>query len=143
VVHPGYQGQSLGKAIVLKLTELSAGHRKIILYANPDKESFYEKLGFRRMRTAMAIFQDQDRAVQSGLIEFSTPRQAMVSSCQLRMCCPDAGWAVATRCFQFRTQNPMRVATAWECLPCWEWRTTGVECFRVRKTDSKQQHWRG
>lgn len=69
VVHPGYQGQGLGKAIVLKLTELSAGHRKIILYANPGKEGFYEKLGFRRMRTAMAIFQDQDRAVQSGLIE--------------------------------------------------------------------------
>jgi hypothetical protein len=55
-VHPDFQGQGLGKAIVGKLIELSAGHRKIILYANPGKEGFYKKLGFRRMRTAMAIF---------------------------------------------------------------------------------------
>ena len=49
--------------------ELSADHKKIILYANPGTEGFYEKLGFRRMRTAMAIFKDQERAVGRGLIE--------------------------------------------------------------------------
>lgn len=68
-VHPEYQGIGLGKAIIVKLRELSAGHRKIILYANPGKEGFYAKLGFRRMCTAMAIFQDQDRAVRTGLVE--------------------------------------------------------------------------
>ena len=69
VVHPDHQGRGLGRAIVVKLEELSAGHRKIILYANPGKEGFYRKLGFRRMRTAMAIFQDQDRAIREGLVD--------------------------------------------------------------------------
>jgi ribosomal protein S18 acetylase RimI-like enzyme len=67
-VHPRCQGAGLGKAIVEKLVELSAGHRKIILYANPGKEGFYHKLGFRRMKTAMAIFRNQEQALQSGLI---------------------------------------------------------------------------
>jgi ribosomal protein S18 acetylase RimI-like enzyme len=68
VVHPGVQGQGWGKAIVNRLVELSAGHRKIILYANPGKEGFYKALGFMPMRTAMAIFRDQSRAVRDGLI---------------------------------------------------------------------------
>jgi hypothetical protein len=49
--------------------ELSAGHRKIILYANPGKEGFYRNLGFMRMRTAMAIFKDQVQAIRGGLVE--------------------------------------------------------------------------
>jgi ribosomal protein S18 acetylase RimI-like enzyme len=68
-VHPEFQGRGLGVAIVEKLKALSAGHRKIILYANPGKEGFYRKLGFRGMRTAMAIFRDQDHAIRTGLIE--------------------------------------------------------------------------
>jgi ribosomal protein S18 acetylase RimI-like enzyme len=68
-VHPDFQGKGLGRAIVEKLRELSAGHRKIILYANPGKEPFYSRLGFRRMRTAMAIFADQERALREGLVE--------------------------------------------------------------------------
>src|SRR4051812_35347759 len=69
VVHPALQGRGVGKALVLKLTELSAGHGKIILYANPGKEGFYRKFGFRRMLTAMAIFADQDSASKRGLVE--------------------------------------------------------------------------
>ena len=68
-VHPDCQGRGIGKAIIVKLKELSAGHRKIILYANPGKEGFYRKLGFLRMRTAMAIFQNQDRAISGGLVD--------------------------------------------------------------------------
>jgi hypothetical protein len=59
----------LGKALIEKLKELSAGHRKIILYANPGKEGFYRKLGFLRMRTAMAIFQNQEQAISGGLLD--------------------------------------------------------------------------
>jgi ribosomal protein S18 acetylase RimI-like enzyme len=68
-VHPDYQGVGLGKAVIAKLKELSAGHKKIILYAKPGKEGFYKKLGFKAMRTAMAIFQDQEQAARAGLID--------------------------------------------------------------------------
>ena len=67
-IHPEYQGLGLGKKIVEKLVSLSQGHKKIILYANPGKEGFYRKLGFKKMNTAMAIFKDQDQAVQTGLV---------------------------------------------------------------------------
>ncbi len=65
---PDYQGHGLGKAIVTKLVELSAGHKKIILYAYPGKEAFYQKLGFKRMSTAMAIFENQAQALEWGLV---------------------------------------------------------------------------
>ncbi len=65
---PDYQGHGLGKAIVTKLIELSIGHRKIIIYANPGKEAFYKKLGFMRMNTAMAIFENQAQALEWGLL---------------------------------------------------------------------------
>lgn len=68
-VHPDYQGRGLGKAIIRKLVELSRDHKKVILYANPGTEEFYARLGFLRMTTAMAIWQDPARAVASGLLE--------------------------------------------------------------------------
>jgi ribosomal protein S18 acetylase RimI-like enzyme len=68
-VHPDYQGIGLGKEIINKLKEFSAGHKKIILYTNPGKEGFYKKFGFLRMRTAMAIFQNQERAIEVGLVD--------------------------------------------------------------------------
>lgn len=67
-VHPEYQGLGLGKKIVEKLVALSAGHKKIILYANPGKEGFYRKLGFHKMNTAMAIFSNHKQAIESGVI---------------------------------------------------------------------------
>jgi ribosomal protein S18 acetylase RimI-like enzyme len=67
-VHPEFQGIGLGKAIVEKLIAFSVGHKKIILYSNPGKEGFYQKLGFRRMNTAIAIFANNTQAIQSGLI---------------------------------------------------------------------------
>lgn len=66
VVHPAYQGSGLGKELIRKLIELSKGHRKIILYAVPGREPFYEKFGFRRMNTAMAIFADPAKATADG-----------------------------------------------------------------------------
>ena len=69
VVHPERQGSGIGRQLIERLRDLATGHRKIILYANPGKEGFYRKLGFRRMRTAMAIFKDQDAAVAGGLVD--------------------------------------------------------------------------
>jgi ribosomal protein S18 acetylase RimI-like enzyme len=68
---PSHQGQGLGRSIVSRLLERSKGHRKIILYVVPGREGLYRSLGFRRMRTAMAIFDDQLDAYARGyLCEF-------------------------------------------------------------------------
>jgi citrate lyase synthetase len=67
-VLPSHQGAGLGKDIVAKLISLSSGHKKIILYAVPGKESFYRKLGFKRMSTAMAIFENQALALGRGYV---------------------------------------------------------------------------
>ena len=61
----------LGKDIVASLVGQSKGHKKIILYAVAGKEPFYQKLGFKRMLTAMAIFRNQDEAMRNGLISDS------------------------------------------------------------------------
>jgi ribosomal protein S18 acetylase RimI-like enzyme len=65
-VLPSHQGTGLGKAVVQELVKLSQGHKKIILYSVPGKEGFYKKLGFLRMLTAMAIFQDKNAAIERG-----------------------------------------------------------------------------
>ena len=67
-VLPEHQGQGLGKAIIDRLVQLAAGHKKIILYANPGTEGFYARLGFLPMNTAMAIWNDQQWAVERGLL---------------------------------------------------------------------------
>lgn len=67
-VLPSHQRLGIGKAIVSKLVELSKNHKKIILYSYPGRESFYRQLGFKRMSTAMAIFENQAQALEWGLI---------------------------------------------------------------------------
>jgi GNAT superfamily N-acetyltransferase len=67
-VLPSHQGTGLGGQIVQRLVELSRGHRKIILYAVPGKEPFYRKFGFKRMTTAMAIFENQALAETRGYL---------------------------------------------------------------------------
>ncbi|HCH70624.1 MAG TPA: hypothetical protein DE042_09180 [Colwellia sp.] len=67
-IHPEYQGIGLGRNIINKLIELSFGHKKIILYANLGKEGFYKKLGFKKMNTAMAIFSNEQQAIDVGLL---------------------------------------------------------------------------
>ena len=65
-VLPSHQGTGLGQQVVERLLQLSRGHKKIILYSVPGKEGFYRKLGFLRLLTAMAIFQDREAAIQRG-----------------------------------------------------------------------------
>jgi ribosomal protein S18 acetylase RimI-like enzyme len=65
---PSHQGRGLGREIVARLVELARGHRKIILYSVPGKEGFYARLGFRRMTTAMAIFDDPAQAAARGYV---------------------------------------------------------------------------
>jgi len=65
---PSHQGRGLGDALMSHLVELSRGHAKIILYAVPGKEAFYSRYGFRRMTTAMAVFQDPVAATERGYL---------------------------------------------------------------------------
>lgn len=65
-VLPSHQGTGLGKQIVARLVEASRGHRKILLYSVPGREGFYRQLGFRRMKTAMAIFENPAQAFERG-----------------------------------------------------------------------------
>jgi ribosomal protein S18 acetylase RimI-like enzyme len=65
---PSHQGRGLGHALVEQLVELSRGHAKIILYAVLGREGFYARHGFRRMTTAMAIFQDPEAATARGYL---------------------------------------------------------------------------
>jgi ribosomal protein S18 acetylase RimI-like enzyme len=67
-VHPKYQGIGLGRQIVQHLIDQSRGHKKIILYANPGKEGFYSKLGFKKMNTAMAIFENEEEKIKNGTL---------------------------------------------------------------------------
>ena len=65
---PSHQGRGLGDALIAHLVGLSRGHAKIILYAVPGKEAFYARYGFRRMTTAMAVFQDPVAAAERGYL---------------------------------------------------------------------------
>jgi citrate lyase synthetase len=67
-VLPSHQGTGLGKEIITRLVAASRGHRKILLYAVPGKESFYRKLGFLRMKTAMAIFENRQQQLERGYL---------------------------------------------------------------------------
>ncbi len=67
-VHPSQQGTGLGKQVVQQLVDASRGHKKILLYAVPGKEPFYRKFGFMRMRTAMAIFENQAQQLERGYL---------------------------------------------------------------------------
>src|SRR5277367_6149196 len=53
VLLPEYQGRGIGKQIMGFLADRSKAP-SILLYAVPEKEGFYTKLGYRKMKTAMA-----------------------------------------------------------------------------------------
>jgi len=67
-VHPDHQGRGLGSGIMRRLVELASGHKKIILYASPGTEAFYEGLGFLPMNTAMGLWSDPARVIEIGLL---------------------------------------------------------------------------
>jgi len=67
-VLPDYQGKGIGRMIIKNILEKLPGCN-ILLYANPGKDVFYERFGFRRMRTGMALFVDPDEARRKGFID--------------------------------------------------------------------------
>ena len=67
-VLPPYQGNGIGSRIICHLVE-AAKVDVIMLYAVPGRTAFYERMGFRKMTTAMAIMRNEDEARKRGLIE--------------------------------------------------------------------------
>ncbi len=67
-VLPEYQGKGIGSRIIRKLVD-AANVDVIMLYAVPGKTKFYERFGFRKMATAMAITPNEEQARKHGLLE--------------------------------------------------------------------------
>lgn len=66
-VLPSYQGYGLGKIIIETLIN-KYPTCNYILYANPNKIGFYEKLGFDIMKTGMAYFVNKEVMKKKGFI---------------------------------------------------------------------------
>ena len=54
-VIPEFQGRGIGKTIMQNILS-RVSQCNIILYTFPGKEEFYQKHGFRKMKTGMALF---------------------------------------------------------------------------------------
>ena len=67
-VMPSYQGKGIGKTIVRAIVG-NIPNCNCILYASPGKEAFYEKEGFRKMKTGMALFVDAEKMKDKGFTE--------------------------------------------------------------------------
>jgi aralkylamine N-acetyltransferase len=65
VVLPEYQGKGIGSKIIQHLVQ-SAKVDVVMLYSVPGKEKFYEKFGFRKMKTAMVITPNEGEARKRG-----------------------------------------------------------------------------
>jgi ribosomal protein S18 acetylase RimI-like enzyme len=63
-----YQQKGIGTQIINHIKERTPGCN-LILYAAPSRELFYEKIGFRRMKTGMALFANKEQMQQSGFTE--------------------------------------------------------------------------
>lgn len=67
-ITPEYQGNGVGRLILNNITK-RLPNCNFILYAAEGKEPFYEKLGFRHLKTGMGLFIDMERMKNKGLIE--------------------------------------------------------------------------
>lgn len=68
VLLPEYQGRGIGKGMMRRLRDQLPAEN-VILYAVPGKEGFYEKCGFRKLRTGMAVLSPEASDPARGYIE--------------------------------------------------------------------------
>ena len=67
-VLPEFQGKGVGTTI-MKYIMARISHCNVILYASPGKEAFYQKHGFRNMKTGMAHFRKEAEMIERGFTE--------------------------------------------------------------------------
>ena len=65
---PEYQARGIG-AIIIKTIMDKFSNCNFILYAALGKEGFYQTLGFRKMKTGMALFRQAQRMKERGFTE--------------------------------------------------------------------------
>lgn len=65
---PEYQAQGIG-TIIIKTIMDKLSSCNFILYASPGKEEFYQTLGFRKMKTGMALFLKAQQMKDRGFTE--------------------------------------------------------------------------
>jgi ribosomal protein S18 acetylase RimI-like enzyme len=63
-----YQGLGIGKIILQNIIN-HIPNCNFILYASPGKEKFYEREGFKKMKTGLARFVNEVRMKEKGFIE--------------------------------------------------------------------------
>jgi aralkylamine N-acetyltransferase len=68
VVVPEHQGKGYGREIMRFLASAS-GAKNVILHSVPEKQAFYSRLGYRKMKTAMALFENPAQWCERGYIE--------------------------------------------------------------------------
>jgi ribosomal protein S18 acetylase RimI-like enzyme len=67
-VLPEHQGKKVGTTIVNSILK-RIPQCNVILYASPGKETFYEKLNFKKMKTGMAFFVNPEAMQKRGFSE--------------------------------------------------------------------------
>lgn len=67
-VLPEFQGKGHG-ATLMKNILAQIVDCNVILYASPGKEGFYQKIGFRKMKTGMAHFKNSKSMKERGFTE--------------------------------------------------------------------------
>ena len=67
-VLPEFQGKKIGTIIMENILP-RISQCNVILYASPGKEGFYQKLGFRKMKTGMAFFKNSLAKREAGFTE--------------------------------------------------------------------------
>ena len=67
-VLPEFQGKGIGTTIMKNILR-EVSHCNVILYASPGKEGFYQKHGFRKMKTGMAHFKKGEAMRERGFTE--------------------------------------------------------------------------
>lgn len=67
-VLPQYQGHGLGRTIMQAILS-RVSHCNVILYASIGKEPFYRSLGFRLMKTGMALFKQVETMAAKGFTD--------------------------------------------------------------------------
>jgi predicted N-acetyltransferase YhbS len=74
LVEPEYQGQGVGKALMNNLLS-RLPKRSVMLISTHGHEGFYQKLGFKRLRTAYILQEDFGPWRRLGYLDESTPQQ--------------------------------------------------------------------